>query len=890
MRFIGKKLWVLILMVVIGAGSLGLLPKNVFAELFTTSDKLTEYKLPESEAKITGNQMVYLGKDNIGWWQVFSRNLETGELKQLTDAKTYKQYLSAGGGYAVYLEAQKHVVLINLLTGEVTETEIPPYPYDQFAIDGKYVVFYKPLEGMLRVYNLETKVTSEIGKGRRALIENGIVVYISDKGSLERYNATDGLSRTLYKPKEGYLRNDKKFVFDGKSVIWMHSFTSKPSHQTRMLNVEDVDTAPQVLSTFTELGDLFSQVSIGTGIAAWPEFKNGANHIVAADLASRQTGIVGDNEVLIGIYNDQLVLRMKDETIQLRRLEKTGEGQVEDTLVSAVPYFYSVPTGVRESIGKLGYIKKLSTQDDSVTVYSPKDPESDFYEAVTIDFKDDKDLTLTKALKPGQKMVSYPWAVSYESRDDVLKLSMSYMKERVPAGGQNKLGIYRLDSGVWTYMGALLEENNTRLFTDISQSGVYAVLYLDVPNEFVRDYWIQKRIEQLNADKPIRVFLDGEEVVFHQSPVLKDGSTTVEFRPIFEKLGLDIEWNESKQNVTGTSQGKSLSLILGQEEANVNGSITSLPTAPFLNQGYTFVPLRFVGEATGRKVLWDANLKAVYIYDPATEGKLYDDNGALLYEGQLKNGQMNGKGKLYHDNGSVWYDAVFRNNEVVGPGIIYFSGNQYGRDRTGEIAIAQKFEDGRQTGYVINIDDSSFVAYEGETKLGVFHGKGKFYIIDKLVYEGEFKDNLYDGYGKYFINGILRYEGNWVKNIPNGYGKNYEKSEDKVYLYEEGQYADGMLNGKGTQYYSSGAKYYEGNFVKGGTSNGTYYYEDGKSWIELTLKENGTYFGTIYYKNGERYVGEYSKTYMTRHGQGTTYDKDGNVIFQGKYKIDVPQS
>lgn len=829
MRFIGKKLWVLILMVVIGAGSLGLLPKSAFAELFTTSDKLTGYTLPVSEAKITGNQMVYLGKDNPGWWQVFSRNLETGELKQLTDTKTYKQYLSAGGGYAVYLEAQQHVVLINLLTDEVTETEIPPYPYDQLATDGKYVVFYKPLEGMLRVYNLETKVTSEIGKGRSALIDDGIVVYVSNTGSIERYNTTDGLSRTLYKPTEGYVRADKFFAFDGKNVIWIHSLKSKPRFQTRMLNVEDIDTSPLVLSTFDQFGDLFSQTSIGTGIAAWPEYKDGALHIVAADLASRQTGIVADDQILIGIYNDKLVLRMKDETIQLRQLQKSGEGQVADTLVSAVPYIESVPTDVRGSIGKLGYIKKLSTQDDSVTVYSPKDPESDFYEDVTIGFKDDRDLMLTKALMPGQKMVSHPWAISYESRDDVLKLSMTYMKERVPAGGLNKLGIYRLDSGMWTYMGALLEENNTRLFTDISQSGVYAVLYFDVPNEFVRDYWIQKRIEQLNADKPIRVFLDGEEVVFHQSPVLKDGSTTVEFRPIFEKLGLDIEWNDSKQSVTGTSQGKSLSLVLGQEEANVNGSMTSLPTAPFLNQGYTFVPLRFVGEATGRKVLWDANLKAVYIYEPSTEGKLYDDNGALMYEGQLKDGRMNGKGKLYRDNGTVWYDAVFNNNEVVGPGVIYFSGNQYGRDRTGEIAIAQKFENGRQTGYVINIDDNSFVAYEGETNLGIFNGKGKFYIVDKLVYEGEFKDNLYEGYGKYFKNGILRYDGNWVKNIPNGYGKTYEKSNDKVILYQEGQHVNGVMHGMGIQYYyPSGAKNFEGDFIEGKMGKGTYYDRDGK--------------------------------------------------------------
>ncbi|UKS27814.1 stalk domain-containing protein [Paenibacillus sp. HWE-109] len=832
MRFQRRKLWVLILMFVIGAGSLGLLPKSAFAELFTSTDKLTEYTLPVSEAKITGNQMVYLDRDDIGWWQVFSRNLETGELKQLTDTKTNKEYLSAGGDYAVYLEDQLHVVLVNLLTSEVTETTIPPYPYNPIETDGRYVVVYKTLEGKISVYDLETKIIKEIGKGSNALIENGVIVYISDTGSIERYNATDGLSRTLYKPYEptkGYQRGN--FAFDGKNVIWIHSFGS---YQAWILNVEESDTI-QVLSSFTNLRSFSSQVFLGKGIAAWPEFKNGANHIVAADLASRQTGIVGDDEQLIGIYNDQLVLRMMDKTIQLRQLQKTGEGQMAYTLVvSAVPYIDRAPASADEFIGKLGYMKKLSTPDNSVTVYSPKDPDSDFYGSVGIVYKDDNDLSLTKALKSGQKMVSHPWKVSYQSWEDVLKLSMTYMKDRVPAGGQNKLGIYRLDSGEWTYMGGLFEENNTRLFTDISQRGVYAVLYFDVPNTFVRDYWMQKRIEQLNANKPIRVFLDGEEVVFHQPPVLKEGSTMVEFRPIFEKLGLDIEWNDSKQSVTGTSQGKSLSLILGEEEAKVNGSTNLLPTAPFLNQGYTFVPLRFIGEATGRKVLWDPNLKAVYIYDPSTEGKLYDDNGTLMYEGQLKDGRMNGKGKLYRDNGSVWYDAVFNNNEVVGPGVIYFSGNQNGRDRTGEIAIAQKFENSLQTGYVTYIDDSSFVAYEGETKLGVFHGKGKFYIVDKLVYEGEFKDNLYDGYGKYFINGDLQNEGNWVKNQLNGYWKTYRRSEDKVILFQEGQHVNGVLHGKGIQYYyPSGVKNFEGDFVEGKMGNGTYYDKDGNIVVPL---------------------------------------------------------
>lgn len=148
-------------------------------------------------------------------------------------------------------------------------------------------------------------------------------------------------------------------------------------------------------------------------------------------------------------------------------------------------------------------------------------------------------------------------------------------------------------------------------------------------------------------------------VIFHEQPQLKDSSTTVEFRPIFEKLGLQVNWDEASQTVTGSKEGTSISLTLGQSQATVNEETSEFPTAPYLQKGYTFVPLRLSGEASGRKVVWDANLKAVYLYDPAKEGKLYDKAGNLFYEGQLKDGHMHGKGKLYHEDGTIWYDAEF---------------------------------------------------------------------------------------------------------------------------------------------------------------------------------------------------------------------------------------
>jgi hypothetical protein len=40
------------------------------------------------------------------------------------------------------------------------------------------------------------------------------------------------------------------------------------------------------------------------------------------------------------------------------------------------------------------------------------------------------------------------------------------------------------------------------------------------------------------AEEPIRVMLDGKQLSFSESPLIDNGSTLVQFRPIFENLGL----------------------------------------------------------------------------------------------------------------------------------------------------------------------------------------------------------------------------------------------------------------------------------------------------------------------------------------------------------------
>lgn len=877
--------WVFLLFIMACIGGEAILPNRMFAETFTISDQPTDYAMPEEKPVFSGNQMVWLeSSDPSRVTDVFTRNMATGDLKRLTDSYDYKERLSAGGDYAVYLENKQNVVLIHLPTGESRKTAIKPDYYYDIRTDGQYIV-YRGNDRTLHLYNISNEQETVIGTGSGAAIVNGVVVYVnSSEGGMELYDAGNGTIRRLITESNGHFSSASPLAFNGKQVVWLHG-SSSGDYQIRTINIDEPNPTPQVLSVFKE-PSFDSSIFIGSHTAAWREgWYKTPQQVVVVDLASRQTEAFPIKEKqFLGMVNDQLVLRGDNDKLALRTLEHTGQGQVvTETLVSAVPSLDFEPKRAECDVTESSYV---ITEDKQASVSHADGNHSKpgkFNPFARIEYAKDEKFALSKALRSGQMFVSHPWSIELKSIAGPVKLSLSYIEQRVPSGGKEKLGIYRLDSNGWVYMGGLFDQSGKYIYTDIIKSGIYVVLYQDVPGQSVRDYYLQQRIKELNANKPIRVFLEGEELNFDESPILKDGSTTVQFRPIFEKLGLQIQWDPTTQRITGSKSGQSLQLTVGHTMSQVNGESVELPVAPFLQDGNTFVPLRFVGEATGLKVLWDENLKAVYLYDPATEGKIYYDNGVLKYEGQMKNGLMHGKGKLYRSDGSLWYDAEFQDNEVQGWGTLYFAGFHRERDRTGEVSIGQ-FAHGRPEGYVVDIDDNGYVAYEGQVIQGIFNGQGKYYEIDELLYEGEFKDNNFDGYGKLYSDGRLQYEGQFVKNLFHGKGKEYNPDES---LWYESEYANGMRNGKGKKYFKSGAISYEGEYVDDIPSKGTIYYPNGKAHVEFTMVNN-TYTGTIYYENGEKYVGEFWMVNLNRNGQGTLYDKQGNIIYQGTFQYDKP--
>lgn len=114
-------------------------------------------------------------------------------------------------------------------------------------------------------------------------------------------------------------------------------------------------------------------------------------------------------------------------------------------------------------------------------------------------------------------------------------------------------------------------------------------------------------------ERPIKVFLDINELQFEVPPVLKNGTTLVPFRGLFEAMGLEVKWDEEKREVRGTNDQLSILLTIGQKQAVVNGQTVTLLQAPQIINGRTMVPLRFVGEATGAVVYWEPVNREVYV-------------------------------------------------------------------------------------------------------------------------------------------------------------------------------------------------------------------------------------------------------------------------------------
>ncbi|WP_162551111.1 copper amine oxidase N-terminal domain-containing protein [Paenibacillus tepidiphilus] len=160
------------------------------------------------------------------------------------------------------------------------------------------------------------------------------------------------------------------------------------------------------------------------------------------------------------------------------------------------------------------------------------------------------------------------------------------------------------------------------------------------------------------AEKPITVSINGSNVAFPAgTPYLSNNSVLVPFRAVFEKLGLGVLWDAKSGTVTGSGNGLTITLTVGSSRATVNGIVKKLTVAPVSKAGTTYVPLRFIAEATGGTAVWNAAGRNVVIKTPASKAS---DEAAIKAMIQLANKYYN------EENATAFYELVDEQEDKAG--------------------------------------------------------------------------------------------------------------------------------------------------------------------------------------------------------------------------------
>ena len=182
--------------------------------------------------------------------------------------------------------------------------------------------------------------------------------------------------------------------------------------------------------------------------------------------------------------------------------------------------------------------------------------------------------------------------------------------------------------------------------------------------------------------------------------------------------------------------------------------------------------------------------------------------------------------------------------------------------------------DGKGIHIMTNENKNIYFRFECQFK----NGKAKYgTIYDKnnnKIYEGGLKRYLPNGKGIKF-EGEYKYEGNFKDGKLNGIGNIYDKNNNKIY---EGEFKNGNFNGLGILNINN--KKYEGIFINNELIKGKLYYKDNIYEGEFhDLKKEGK--GILYYKNEIIYIGEFKNDYF--HGNGIFYFND-MIKYKGEMK------
>lgn len=134
------------------------------------------------------------------------------------------------------------------------------------------------------------------------------------------------------------------------------------------------------------------------------------------------------------------------------------------------------------------------------------------------------------------------------------------------------------------------------------------------------------------AAQDITVNINGQELQMEAAPVIIRDRVMIPFRDIFEAMDAKFEWDSIMKTITGTKGDITYTIQINNKVAMINDKPVTMDVAPMIIKERTMVPLRFVAESFGEKVVWDGQKRLVIIGEHPIIGnpKVSSISGTIL--------------------------------------------------------------------------------------------------------------------------------------------------------------------------------------------------------------------------------------------------------------------
>ncbi|MFB9324705.1 copper amine oxidase N-terminal domain-containing protein [Paenibacillus aurantiacus] len=189
-----------------------------------------------------------------------------------------------------------------------------------------------------------------------------------------------------------------------------------------------------------------------------------------------------------------------------------------------------------------------------------------------------------------------------------------------------------------------------------------------------------------STGKGITTVINGTIIQPDVNPVIEKGRTLVPIRAL-ASLDLEFLWDgRDKIATVKNKDGKYAMLRLDETMARVNGQEVKLDAPVTVIQGRVFVPLRFISEAFGFQVQYDAERSMVTIDRPAFAPGVFIDwesaNDPILNDVIKENLQNTLKSMANKDQAA--FKSVFIQN-TASSAFLYLLDNEYRFESLGEV-------------------------------------------------------------------------------------------------------------------------------------------------------------------------------------------------------------